>query len=253
MSTKYRYKSKEKNEFLTILAKNQSPITLSSCYEGMIFRKPVEVHEIYPEFAEFQVWDLSTLFPRTVHLLHCSEFPNAVKAEFIDWDFKRCLVALEGFTYLNWDWKARSRPRVQPQFPTHCTIRSKEGYFSAILSDIQIYGMGFLVKDYFIDALGIQPGAPLELNLRIHPNHYWKGLQGEILYLISTGGNYCRMGVCIHPNDDQKPFLLAYVLKREGEILRELGAMALPVMDSHYANQSSANGFTKPRDQDMER
>jgi hypothetical protein len=243
MSTRRSIESKEKPGFLTILAKNQSPITISNCYKGIIFRKPVEVHEIYPEFAEFQVWDLSALLPRTVQILHCSEFPNAVKAELIDWDFKRCLVALEGFTYLNWDWKPRSRSRVQPQFTTYCSIRSQQGYFSAILANVQVDGMSFLVKDSFIDELDIQPGVLLEIDLSIHPNHFWKGLQGEVLNLVSAGEKIRRMGVCIHPDDGQKSLLVAYVIKREGEILREIGTLALQELGSHSLSQSSFSGF----------
>ncbi len=205
------------------LAARNLSIRLTKTYKGLILNQHVQIHGVYPDRAVFQAWDVGPLAAAegSIHI-HSPEFPLPASARRVDCNPGECTLTLSDFAYLENAWAERVRDRVQPPYPVHILLRARPRQFCGILEDIQAAGLGVTVDEPAVEALGIQPGSEVEMDIRIHPNWVWKSLPGTVEYAKPTGEKQMRLGIRTQPDRRQAYLLEKYITHRAQEILQEL-------------------------------
>src|SRR5512146_3307506 len=98
------------------LAKQESVLTLSNSYQGIMWFQDSRILSVNPEFAVVKVKDCkSFISPGKQIQLHNTAFSRPVKATLQDLNYDDGLLYLSGMTYSDREWQPRYHERVQPK------------------------------------------------------------------------------------------------------------------------------------------
>src|SRR5512146_1176091 len=105
------------------LAKQNSILTLSNSYHGIVRFQDSRILWVNPECAVMKVKDCKTLSaPGGQIQLHNPAFARPVKATLRELNYQEGLLYLSGFSYSDREWQTRYHERVQPKNPAYAIL-----------------------------------------------------------------------------------------------------------------------------------
>ncbi len=216
------------------LARQDSILTLSNSYQGIMWFQDSRIMSVNPEFAVLKVKDCkSFVSPGKQIQLHNTAFSRPVKATLQDLDYDDGLLYLSGLAYSDREWQPRYHERVQPKDPAYAILSFNRRQFRACIENVSMNGQGLLIDKRYLKDSRIKLLSKISLKFKLPPGFEWNNLKGSVVNLNTINDSLVRLGVRLHPNSQESRSLVSYVTGRKQEILDELDQNCLEKIVSH--------------------
>ena len=204
------------------MADQQTPLTLTRSYRGMLLDQEVRILAVYPSYAIFEACDIKAFVDVSglIHL-HSPLLERPIRARLVGRDLGQCRLMLSDFVFAPGEWRNRSEVRVQPRDPIYLTLHSGHQAVLASLHDIQASGIGVLASQVNIEMAGLKPRSPLHSSFQVG-GLVLRRLEGSVEYIKSVSTTVARIGIHLRPRKEQLHSLQRYIDRRQAEILQEL-------------------------------
>ncbi len=214
------------NELLPVfesLLKQESILTLSNTYQGMMWYLDSRILSVNPDYAVVKVKDCkSFISPGKQIQLHSIAFSRPVKATLQDLNYDDGLLYLSGIAYSDRDWQPRYHERVEPKDPAYAILTFNRRQYRACIENISMNGQGLLIDKRYFKGSRIKLLSKIVLKFKLPPGYEWNTLKGSVVNLNTINDSLVRLGIRLHPNAQESRSLINYVANRKQEILDEL-------------------------------
>src|SRR3990172_326231 len=207
------------------LGLQNAALELTKSFKGKVVQQDVDILEVNPEDADaaFRVTDIEMCAALEGDIyLHSRLFPKPVMARLKSLNISKGMFVLSGFTYIDSEWKKRQHERVQPKHPTYVTLHWKGQAVRASMENISVDGMGVLAYKLTERRMEIQPGANIQLDFQLSPDHKYTAVKGTIVHSKTRGRFLTMIGVRLFLKAKEVRSLERFIARRKQEILVEL-------------------------------
>ena len=216
------------------LAKQQSTLTLSNSYQGIVWFQDSRIMAVNPEFAVVKVKDCKTFVSPGNHIqLHNTAFSRPVNATLQDLNYDDGLLFLSGIAYSDREWQPRYHERVQPKNPTYAILTFNRRNIRACIENVSMNGQGLLIDKRYLQDSRIKLASKVLIKFKLPPAFEWMSLKASVVNLNIINDSLVRLGIRLHPNTQESRSLVNYVTGRKQEILAELDQNCLEKMVTH--------------------
>ncbi|HVN55139.1 MAG TPA: PilZ domain-containing protein [Anaerolineaceae bacterium] len=204
------------------MADQQTPLTLTRSYKGMLLFQEAKILAVHPGYAIFEACDIKAFVDVSgmIHL-HTPLYDRPICARVIGCDLGQCRLMLTDFVFASNEWQDRSKIRVQPRDPVYLTLHCGRQSVLASLHDIQAGGISVMASQANLQVAGLQPGYPVRTSFQVG-SLVLRRLEGSVEYIRQASQTLARIGIRIQPRKDQLDSLQRYIDRRQAEILQEL-------------------------------
>ena len=207
------------------LATGKVPVRLYNTYRGLPFNHYAEILGVEQDAVTARVHRHQAVSMATEGRTHLqvSPFPEVLRANIVEVDFKKKQVILSDFTGAGDAVGRRTSVRVQPGESLEAQITDGRRWVRGRIADISASGM--CIFTYTASMYNLAFGLDREVFIDFKPPRFDSVVRfmGVIANISEQEGSYLhRLGLKIFPSPEVQPLLDDYIAWQQQAIMREV-------------------------------
>ncbi len=204
------------------LAFQQTPITLTASYKGLLFDERINPLKVGLDQITFSLpRQHVVLILCDPLILHSRALPESVRANMSSIDLSVGEMALTNFRFSGVPWRDRYEQRVQPVLPLNAMLTIDNRIINASLIDLSLHGAGVLIEGEQGQMPDPQIKSSIDINFQLD-RLTRLSMRCGVSHVRRGGSNLLSLGLRLFPTSYQESLLEPYITKRKLEIMYEL-------------------------------
>ncbi len=208
------------------LAFQQTPITLTTCYKGLLFDdklKPLRVGSEQITFSSPRQQILLTL--KDPLYLHSRALPESVRANLCSINNVAREITLANFRFSGAPWRDRYEQRVQPDQPLPAMVTIDRRIYQSSLVDLSLHGAGVIVNGAGSEVP--EPALKSSVDINFQFDSQTRLSMRSLVVYVRRGATYMlNLGLILIPTPNQETMIESYITRRKIEIMTDLQQQA---------------------------
>jgi len=218
------------------LAFQQTPITLTAGYKGLLFDERINPLKVGPDQITFSLPrpHVRLILCEPLHL-HSRALPESVHANIASINLDASEMTLNNFRFSGLPWRDRYEQRVQPASPLTGMLTFDHRIVRASLLDLSVHGVGVMIEREPDSMPDPKVKSSVDVNIQLD-SQTRLSMPGETAYIRKGGTLLLNLGLRLSPTTYQESILESFVARRKVQIMCELQQLV------REKNQSTRNG-----------
>jgi len=161
--------------------------------------------------------------------------PEAVRARVVNFDLVSGVLHLSDFGYVGSHFGERMIARVQPGEPIEVSIECDGQFYSGVLADVSLSGVGIYIKNDILSK-----GQMVELSLPLPEGNV--EMPGKVLNISEAPEGQLRLAVGFTRNAQEIAVVMRYIKDRRTEILTEIEYMYAASYQEKLSGKNTREG-----------